>query len=197
MMGRKDKSELRKPEILRHFFEVLKTEGIEGASIGKVAKHMDIHPSLIIHYFKTKENMVVELANYMLENEAKPRLSLMDDITDIEERMDVMLDLFLFRNEGRKDKDAIFPSIMYLAFRNREIGEKLKETFDFFHEYLVIELKKFMDHGIIKRDDPEKLASLLQLIGTGFKHHSILDEDFYTSDDFKKYIKESVLKVLE
>jgi len=57
------KAEARKPEILENYYQVLIEEGFEGTSIGKIAKRMSIHPSLIIHYFKTKENMTVELVD--------------------------------------------------------------------------------------------------------------------------------------
>ena len=55
-MRKNQKAEIRKPEILENYYQVLIEEGLEGTSIGKIAKRMDIHPSLIIHYFKTKEN---------------------------------------------------------------------------------------------------------------------------------------------
>ena len=48
------KAEIRKPEILENYYQVLIEEGFEGVSIAKIAKRMNIHPSLIIHYFKTK-----------------------------------------------------------------------------------------------------------------------------------------------
>ena len=48
-MKKRLNAEMRKPDILKHFFDLILEEGIEGASIGKVAKKMKIHPSLIIH----------------------------------------------------------------------------------------------------------------------------------------------------
>jgi AcrR family transcriptional regulator len=47
---------LRKPEILKCFYETILAEGIEGASIGKIAKRMGIHPSLIMHYFPPRRS---------------------------------------------------------------------------------------------------------------------------------------------
>ena len=54
-MTKRKNAEIRKPEILENYYQVIIEEGIEGASIGKVADRMDIHPSLIIHYFKAKK----------------------------------------------------------------------------------------------------------------------------------------------
>ena len=66
-MKKRKNAEIRKPEILENYYRVIIEEGIEGASIGKIANRMDIHPSLIIHYFKTKKNLTLELADLMLE----------------------------------------------------------------------------------------------------------------------------------
>ena len=66
------KAEIRKPEILDNFYHVLLEEGFEGASFGKIAKRMNIHPSLIIHYFKTKENLTTELVDLLIEKYEAP-----------------------------------------------------------------------------------------------------------------------------
>ena len=65
-MGRKSKAEERKKEILIHFYEVVKEDGFENASIAKIADRMDVNPSLLIHYFKTKEEMIVDLVDFLL-----------------------------------------------------------------------------------------------------------------------------------
>ena len=65
-MRQRQNAELRKPEILRNFLEILVEEGIEGASIGKVAKRMGIHPSLIMHYFSTKETLIIEAVDHIV-----------------------------------------------------------------------------------------------------------------------------------
>ena len=66
-MGRKSLSSIRKQEILEHFGEVMAREGIEGASIAKIAAHMRMHPSLIIHYFKNKDEMLLALVRMHVE----------------------------------------------------------------------------------------------------------------------------------
>jgi len=54
-MGRKSLKETRQQEIIKVFYKVAKKEGYENTSIAKIAKVMDINPSLIMHYFETKE----------------------------------------------------------------------------------------------------------------------------------------------
>ena len=51
-MGRKSISHLRKPEILKHTYQIIKEEGLEGASITKIAKRMGINSGIVINNFK-------------------------------------------------------------------------------------------------------------------------------------------------
>ena len=64
-------------------YQVLIEKGFEGASIGKMAKRMNIHPPPIIRCFKTKENMTFELVDPFkfsaLGNEANMRVEILID----------------------------------------------------------------------------------------------------------------------
>ncbi len=47
-------------------------EGFEDASIGKIAKRVNIRPPLIIHYFKTKENLTLEWVEFFIQKYKAP-----------------------------------------------------------------------------------------------------------------------------
>jgi AcrR family transcriptional regulator len=66
-MGRKSLKEIRRKEIISAFYNVSIKEGLENSSISKVAKEMDINPSLVMHYFNTKEDLNFGLINFILE----------------------------------------------------------------------------------------------------------------------------------
>ena len=71
-MRKNQRADTRKPEILENFYQVLIEEGFEGASIDKIAKRMKIRPPLIIHYFKTKENLTLESVNSLTQKYKAP-----------------------------------------------------------------------------------------------------------------------------
>jgi hypothetical protein len=50
-MGRKSIDNIRKPQILEHFRQVVNKEGIHKASVVKIAKNMGVSPNLVLHYF--------------------------------------------------------------------------------------------------------------------------------------------------
>ena len=66
-MGRKSIDNIRKPQILEHFRQVVNAEGIHKASEARIAKNMGVSPNLVLHYFESKEAMVIELFNLIMD----------------------------------------------------------------------------------------------------------------------------------
>ena len=58
-MGRKSLKTPRQKEIIKAFYTLAKKEGLENASIAKTAALININPSLVIHYFRTKEYLMI------------------------------------------------------------------------------------------------------------------------------------------
>ena len=66
-MGRKSLKGPRQKEIIKAFYKVAKKEGLENASIAKTAELININPSLVVHYFKSKDYLVYGLIEYILD----------------------------------------------------------------------------------------------------------------------------------
>ena len=66
-MGRKSLKEVRQKEIIESFYNVAQKEGLENASLAKVAKKMGVNTSLVLHYFESKEALIFGLINFILE----------------------------------------------------------------------------------------------------------------------------------
>ena len=97
-MRKNQSADLRKPEILESYYQVLIEEGLEGTSISKIASRIGIHPSLIIHYFKNKENMKLELVDLLIEKYQSPAMINFDHIEDDEEHFNAIIDvIFSFK----------------------------------------------------------------------------------------------------
>ena len=56
-VGRKNIAEQRRKEILKAFYKVAKKIGLENTSIAKVADEMTISNGLVMHYFKTRDEI--------------------------------------------------------------------------------------------------------------------------------------------
>jgi len=91
LMGRKSIKHIRQREIVEAFYEVARLEGLENASIAKVAAHLNIRPSLVMHYFHTREELIFALIAYNLDR-YKMMFSSHADAPDRHQRIIGMID---------------------------------------------------------------------------------------------------------
>ncbi len=166
-MARKQKGEVRKREILDSFYRVIVEEGIEGASIAKIAKKLKIHPSLIIHYFPTKEEMVVALVHMIVEKYESAFLPRIEEVEDPRRRFQVFFDTLFAIEYDRLVDDSVFAMCYYLGFRNEKIREAFRNMFGRLREIVLREIKYYNEKGIIQVAEPEKMADLIIAIEEG------------------------------
>jgi len=196
-MRKKLNAEIRKPEILEHYYHTIIEEGFEGASIGKIAKRMGIHPSLIIHYFKTKENMTVELGKIIAEKyQAVGQWENVTDIKDIKKMFFKFMDLLFSRELSATVDDSVYFTFYYLSFRNSEIRNNFSGMFKQFRVFLIENLKKFNEAGFINITDFKKAADILIVLVEGIDFHDKFVSDDEPFQKFAKYARNMAFKLL-
>jgi len=139
-MGRKSKADSRRPEILQAAYETLKEESLESASLAKIARRAGIAPSLITHYFNSKEELIFALTDYLME---KYDEFLMKDFTQIsssKERLKAIISTRLNEFKGSVVEDRIWYNIFSLGLRNESIRVKIKEVYSRDQDELVKQL---------------------------------------------------------
>ncbi len=168
-MRKNQKAEIRKLEILENYYQILIDEGFEGASIGKIAKRMHIHPSLIIHYFKTKENMTSELVDLLIEKYLAPEFLELDHITDLEQRFHALIDTLFSFEWSRTVNPGLHFGFYYLSFRYPAIHERYRKMIKRLRDYLIVELERFREADIIKTNYPKRAADLIITLMEGME----------------------------
>src|SRR5690606_1151853 len=128
-VGRKNIAERRRKEILKAFYKVAKKIGLENTSIAKVADEMTISNGLVMHYFKTRDEILIGLNQYILEQHLNIVRSQVD-ITTKEELINFIESLFS-RKWNRYFDDGVFYSCYVLVYRKIEFG-------DCFNNYLYV-----------------------------------------------------------
>ena len=171
-MRKNRKADIRKPEILEHYYQVLIKEGFEGASIGKIAKRMDIHPSLIIHYFQTKENMTLELVKALIDRYEAPEYLQFDHIEDPRERFQALMDTLFSLEWSRTVDPGVHFGFYYLSFRNPAVRERFEEMIKRLRDHLVAELERFRAAGIVRMDDVRLAADMIVTLIEGLEFHA-------------------------
>jgi AcrR family transcriptional regulator len=195
-MRKNQKAEIRKPEILEHYYQVIIKEGLEGASIGKIAKRMNIHPSLIIHYFKTKDNMTVELVDLLIDKYEAPEFLDFSHISELKQRFRALMDTIFSLEWSRTVNPGVHFGFYYLSFRNPVIRERFKEMFKRFKDYLVRELEIYHDAGIIHTPDLETAADMIVTLMEGLEFHANFLSDSQPFEQFADKSKEIAVALL-
>lgn len=131
-MGRKSLKDSRRQEIIAAFYEVARHIGLENASIAKVADHMNINPSLILHYFKTKDELYKGLIRYILQ-----------EYNAIYERRGAReiksygaLKLLIHDLFSRKWNDLIDDGVFYSCYAQVYRNQTVKDAFRVLHDAL-------------------------------------------------------------
>lgn len=197
MAGRKNQNaELRKPEILEGYYRVLIEEGVEGTSISKIAKHLGIHPSLILHYFKSKENLRLALIELMIAKFKSTHLIQFSHIENDGERFVALIDMIFSYEWSRTVDPGAHFGFYYQSYRDEHISSLFREMFGWFRDYLCEELIVFNRKGIINVDDERRAADYIVTLMEGMEFHAQFlgyDKPF---DEFTDTAKRSVRTLL-
>jgi AcrR family transcriptional regulator len=196
-MRKNQKGDNRRAEILENYYQVLIEEGFEGASIGKIAKRLNIHPPLIIHYFKTKENMTTELVDLLIEKYESPQLLKFDHIQDPNQRFKAFMDTIFSLEWSRTVDPGIHFGFYYLSFRNKKIRQRFETMFKRFRDLLIDELERYRKIGVIHVKDLEKTADVIVTLMEGLEFHAHFLSENQPFEEFAEYSKKLLLTMLQ
>ncbi len=193
---KRQNAEVRKPDILMNFYRVILDEGIEGASIGKVAKRMDIHPSLIIHYFQTRENLIIALVDYIIRRAGEIYRELIVESGDPGRRLRNLVEIFFSEAwYGMSDLSGDF-AILSMSGREPRIHARLKEMYDILKKLIIGEMAKIRDAGGAGVSDPKRAAEIIIAMYEGYRHFKHLYIDEEDAEKFREDMIEATMAAL-
>lgn len=176
-MGRKSKADIRKKEILENFYHVLKDTGLENASIAKIADRMDVNPSLLIHYFKSKEAMVEDLVHFILNRFEHAFSVSLDGVEKPKRRFEHIINM-IFGIEWLEVIDhSVFYACYYLKSKNQKILNRFQALYDRFSDFLVDEAKVWIELGIVSGYSPREIAEYLIVMNEGITYYHGVRQD--------------------
>ena len=167
-MRREEWARLRRREMLAAYYQVLKDEGLQGASIAKIAKRIDAPPSLLIHYFGTKEQMTIELVDYLLEEYREGYGDRLAAIADPLERLQAIVDTFFDPRYHELLDDSVFYACFYLSLRHPSVRQSYHTLYEATLQLIETAIAECMAAGLIERDDPYELALVVKALEEGY-----------------------------
>ncbi len=193
-MGRKSLKEPRQKEIIKAFYKIVKKEGLENASIQKIAESIQINPSLIMHYFRSREHLVYGLVEFILD-----RWLHIFDVKDAEDPMDALsavLDNVFSKKWNSLFDDGTSYSLYSLAFRNKTIRQRYKHLLDTLRQRLAEMIAACNKTKQLTVKDPAAAADIIFVLVDGAYYYLSLVDDKAEYDRRLAVYKQHALKVL-
>ncbi|WNJ16693.1 TetR/AcrR family transcriptional regulator [Pontibacter sp. G13] len=195
-MGRKSIAEIRRKEMLEAFYDLIVDEGMEKASVAKLAKRMGVNASLVIHYFQTKDALVGALIEYMLNRYEQKFLPLLHSQDTPEQRLQWVFSA-LFSKEWDEAQGSIFYTCLPLIFRNESVRLQYQHLFQRFKRYAVDELAQARDAGMIQVKNLELAADLLITCLEGFNVYERIRQDEAAFEEMSQTLQSVLLNAFQ
>jgi len=194
-MGRKSLKATRQQEIIKIFYKVAKKEGYENTSIAKIAKVMDINPSLIMHYFETKEDLTYALIDHILERYLLIYTIKHKDQATLE-NLQHMVEMLFSKKWNLLFDDGLFYTFYALAFREKKIKVKYKVILDTLRQNLAAIIQECNAKGLTMIEDPKIVADLIFVLVDGAYFYLSLEDDKKAYSERLNYYKQKAYDAL-
>ncbi len=195
-MAEHKKTAEKRNEILAHFCNFIAKEGFENASIQKIAAESGISPSLLVFYFKNKEELVINLVDFLLK---QYEVAFFEDIQHtilVEERFDKAMDILFGQRWLELGNTAAFYACYYLSIRNPQIKQRFQAMYLHFKLILTQEIDIWVKNGLVKVANSEEVAECLIMLNEGlsFFQRVFSQENYLTR---AQAVKKMALQLLQ
>ncbi len=129
-MGRKSKVDVRRKEILQTCYELIETDGLEGITLKKIGKKMGVAPSLIMHYFTNKEELIGAVVDYMLEKMDSVYIPKLSQFGSARERLEFFLDETINLYIAQSVSDQVWYPCFALSLHDEKIRKAFRRAYD-------------------------------------------------------------------
>ncbi len=192
-MGRKSIKASRQKEIIEAFYNVAKKEGLENASIAKTAALIDINPSLVIHYFNTREYLMYGLIEYILDKyllifKTPPRFQ-----DNPQQRLLHIIDNIFSHKWNTLFDDSVSYSCYSLVFRDKLVKEKYKVLLDTLRNNLKTIIEDCNKQGVLSVKNPALTADVIFVIVDGAYYYLSLEKDKIVYKEKLAFYKQQAL----
>ncbi|RLC13179.1 MAG: hypothetical protein DRI24_16220 [Deltaproteobacteria bacterium] len=196
-MPRGKKAEVRKREIVEQFYQVIVEDGLERASLARIAERLSVSPSLLIHHFKNKDELILQLMDYILGKYAESFSAMIDAIQGSRQRISSILDLIFSREWTKTIDDRVYITCLHLGQQNNKAKRRLQGMYRIYIDMLEKEFEQYADDNPELEIEPEKLVRLIISVQEGLDIFKDLFPDDRNFQDLGSYVKPLILNILK
>ncbi len=190
-MGRKSLKDKRQREIVRAYYKLSKRMGYDRVSIAKLAQTMDMHPSLILHYFDSKDKLNEALVDYILDRYSTI-FKLKNPAMVGKEDLDEIINRLFSKKWDQLFDDGLFYGLYAETFRSQDIKKQYKSLLDALRSELADILIRLMESRQLDLQDPHQAANRLFILLDGaYFYLSLVDDPIQYEQSMSIYCKEA------
>ncbi|MCT1904253.1 TetR/AcrR family transcriptional regulator [Oceanobacillus sojae] len=169
-------------------WKIIEKEGIEKASIRRVAAEAGMSPGALRHYFSTKDEMLLFIIEYYIE-EGKKRSDHKEwSKNPLQAVEEVLLELVPI-DEEKKIETSVWWIFALRSLTSDALKEKKDEmtdgTYDLANSMIkILTLKGILSESVNADLESSRLSALIE----GLSFHTLLRPDVYTPEKVKEVI---------
>lgn len=198
-MGRKSRKNVRQKEIVEAFYIVARREGLEQASLAKVAAELGINTSLVSYYFGSKNALIFGLIEFILES-YKQFYTIDYGDEKYGSRLRCIIDNLFSRGWNKLVEDQVFYDCFALVFRNNNIKTAYKELHEHLRKWLAVAIEEAKSNGDVQVEDSEGAADLIFILVEGSYYYLSMfemGEEYFEKQERYKRAALDILKFKE
>ncbi len=170
-MAEHKKTAEKRNEILAHFCTVIAQDGFEHASVQKIAAQAGISASLLLFYFKNKEELVLNLVDFLLKQYESAFFEDIQNTILVQERFNKAIDTLFGYRWLEVGNPTAFYACYYLSTRNPQIRARFQAMYNRFKAILKQEIDIWVKNGIVKVKNSEEIAESLIMLNEGLSFY--------------------------
>ncbi|RKX76729.1 MAG: hypothetical protein DRP87_11070 [Spirochaetes bacterium] len=196
-MGRKNKAEVRRRQIVESCYRVIAEEGFEKATLKRIGKEMGVAPSLLMHYFKSKEDLILALVDYMVQKMDKTYFQASKGAKTARERLRLYIDKNFNFEIPQSVADRVFYGCFYMAIGDERICNSFRKMYKHDHRLIVKLITDYMEEEGIGNLLPDLLSIQIISYIEGFYLYRVIHGDTQELKEAVEGFKELLWKTLE
>ncbi len=197
-MPRQSIAEIRRKEILTTFYDIAKDEGLERTSFAMIATRLEIQPSLIVHYFKNRDELISSLIQYNLDQYERIFVDELDKLNgNCQRRLLTVINRIFSKKWNDLFDDGVFYNCYSLSYRDPKVRMKFRDLHNKIRTHIKSLIHECEAAGMLEVEDKTFLAQHISNLMDGAYYFAGMIDDKQEQETFMKTSKQGALQLLK
>jgi AcrR family transcriptional regulator len=195
-MPRKVIAPQRREQIAEALFDCLADNGHETVTVKDIAKRANLHYGVIHYYFKSKDEIVSEMADAIITRYERLLLERIGTLRSASEKLRVALDFLVDQFIFNRRLNRVFYNLVQMAFERETVRRALRKQLRVYRDHIAEVVRDGIENGEFARRDSGETASLMVALVEGMALQWVIEPKALKRSEVRKLIEDTVVKYL-